>query len=337
MSSLWKKTLFATLISGLSYTANANILTSIQPLGFIASAIADGVTTTEVLIPATASPHDYSLKPSDVKKLQNAGLVVWIGEDIDGFLEKAVKKLPTNKVITLEDVKQIEPLLGQAADDHEHGHHDDDHHHKDQHDDDHHEHEHEHEHHHDKHDNKHENAHHHDDEDDLETNWHIWLSPEISKIIASEIAEKLIKQYPAKKGLIESNLAEFNADLKAKSAKITTQLKPVANQGFYVFHDAYRYFEDAYGLKQTGYFTVNPLVAPGAKTIAEIKQKLAENKVKCLFTEPQFTPKVVETLSKNTGAKIGQLDPLGSTIPLGKKAYTQFLQQLADNFESCLK
>ncbi|AWX13514.1 zinc ABC transporter substrate-binding protein [Mergibacter septicus] len=309
MSSLWKKTLFATLISGLSYAANANIVTSIQPIGFIASSIADGVTTTEVLIPTTASPHDYSLKPSDIKKLQNADLVVWIGEDIDEFLEKAIKKLPRNKVITLEDIKQIKPLLGQAADD-------------DQYDD---------------HDHKHHKHEHRYDKYDLDTDWHIWLSPEISKIIASKIADKLIEQYPAKKELIESNLAEFNADLKTKSAKINTQLQPVANQGFYVFHDAYRYFENAYGLKQTGYFTVNPLVTPGAKTIAEIKQKLAENKVKCLFTEPQFTPKVVETLSKDTGAKIGQLDPLGSTIPLGKKAYTQFLQQLADSFESCLK
>lgn len=309
MSSIWKKTLLATFIAGASCVANANILTSIKPLGFIAAAVANGVTTTEVLIPPTASPHDYSLKPSDIQKLQQAGLVVWIGEDIDSFLEKNIEKLPASKVLTLEDVKQIEPLLGEAAEHYEHNDND--------------------------HDHNHDHNHNHDN--DLDTNWHIWLSPTISKIIAAEIAEKLIAQYPEKKALIEQNLTDFNLDLAKQSSKITTQLAPLKDKGFYVFHDAYRYFEDAYGLKQTGYFTINPLVAPGAKTLAEIKEKLEHHQVQCLFTEPQFTPKVVELLSRNTTAKIGQLDPLGSNIQISKHAYTEFLQQLADDFSNCLK
>ena len=83
-----------------------------------------------------------------------------------------------------------------------------------------------------------------------------------------------------------------------QSDKIKAQLAPLKDKGFFVFHDAYSYFNDAYGLNQTGYFTINPLVAPGAKTIAHIKEEIEEHRVNCLFAEPQFTPKVMIRLRK---------------------------------------
>lgn len=71
--------LSAALWGGATQAADAAVVASLKPVGFIASAIADGVTETEVLLPDGASEHDYSLRPSDVKRLQNADLVVWVG------------------------------------------------------------------------------------------------------------------------------------------------------------------------------------------------------------------------------------------------------------------
>ena len=197
-----------------------------------------------------------------------------------------------------------------------------------------------HEHAHEGHDHKHEHEgheHHHDHEhEDLGVNWHIWYSPDISKAVAQRIAAKLIKQYPEKKDLIEKNVAEFNRTLDEQSAKIKTQLEGVKDKGFYVFHDAYGYFNNAYGLKQTGYFTINPLVAPGAKTLAKIKEEIAEHKVTCLFAEPQFTPKVIESLSKGTKVNVGRLDPMGDAVKLGANSYAAFLQFTADSYAQCL-
>lgn len=90
-------------------------------------------------------------------------------------------------------------------------------------------------------------------------------------------------------------------------------------------------------MQQTGYFTINPLIAPGAKKLAKIKEEINEHKVKCLFAEPQFTPKVLQTLQQSTNVKIGQLDPMGEKIALGKGSYSAFLQQIADNFAQCLQ
>lgn len=110
---MFKKTLISLAVLGAG-VAQADVLTSIKPLGFIASAITDGVTETKVLLPVSASPHDYSLKPSDVTQLQSANLVVWVGDGLEGFLEKSIDKLPKEKVLTLEDVDAIDDIVAKT-------------------------------------------------------------------------------------------------------------------------------------------------------------------------------------------------------------------------------
>lgn len=309
--------------------ANADILTSVRPLGFIASSIADGVTQTQILVPAGASPHDYSLKPSDVKRVRDAEFVLWVGKDIDAFLAKSIEKRDAKTVLTISDIKGLDALLGETSahhHDHDHEHeHEHEHSHAD-HDHDHADHDHEHEH-------EHEHEHGHGE---LEQDWHVWFSPKISQLVAEQLAEQLIQHYPQQKDKITANLNEFKQQLTEKNNQISQQLSQFKDKGFYVFHDAYRYFENAYGLKQTGYFTINPLIAPGAKKLAEIKEEITEHKVQCLFAEPQFTPKVIETLQQSTKVNVGQLDPMGEKVALGKGSYSAFLQQIADDFSGCL-
>ena len=319
MKTALKISAISTALLALPMLANAEVLASVKPLGFIASSIADGVTDTQVLVPAGASPHDYSLKLSDIQKVKAADLVLWVGEDIDSFLDKPVSQIDRKKVITIADLADVEPLLTKAH--HEHFHEEGEHAHK-------HEHKHEHE---------HEHEHHHDHGDDgLTTNWHVWYSPAISQIVAQKVADKLTEQFPDKKALIAQNLANFNRTLAEQSDKIKAQLAPFADKGFFVFHDAYSYFNDAYGLKQSGYFTINPLVAPGAKTIAHIKEEIEEHRVNCLFAEPQFTPKVIESLAQSTKVNVGKLDPIGDSVALGAGSYANFLQATAESYAQCL-
>lgn len=315
MQKRLKLTALSTALVTFAGAANAEILASVRPLGFIASSIADGVTQTQILVPPGASPHDYNLKLSDIQKVKSADLVLWIGEDVDSFLTKSVSQLEGKNVLTISELNELVPLLSKAA----HHHHDESEHH------------HHHEHGIDAH------GHHHEEQNDLEINWHVWYSPEISRIVAQKVADKLIVQFPNKQERIVRNLAEFNRTLSLQSDKIKAQLAPFNDKGFFVFHDAYGYFNDAYGLNQTGYFTINPLVAPGAKTLAHIKEEITEHRVRCLFTEPQFTPKVVESLSKNADVNVGRLDPMGEAVELGPNSYANFLQFTADSYAECLK
>ncbi|OOF81267.1 zinc ABC transporter substrate-binding protein [Rodentibacter ratti] len=320
MKKILKMSVISTALFSLPMMANADVLASVKPLGFIASAVANGVTDTQILVPTGASPHDYSLKLSDIQKVKSADLVLWVGEDVDSFLEKPINQIDRQKVITIADLAEVKPLLTQAH--HEHFHEEGEHDHK-------HDHKHEHK-------SGHEHDHDHENHEGLSTNWHVWYSPAISQIVAQKVADKLIVQFPAKKALIEKNLADFNRTLAEQSDKIKAQLAPFKEKGFFVFHDAYGYFNDAYGLKQTGYFTINPLVAPGAKTLAHIKEEIAEHRVNCLFAEPQFTPKVIESLAKSTAVNVGRLDPIGDGVALGANSYANFLQATADSYTQCL-
>lgn len=313
------KTAIAAAILSFSVASSAAIVTSIKPLGFIATSVAHGVTDVDVLVPAGASPHDYNLKPSDAQKLKSAEMVVWIGEDVDAFLDKSIDDLDYKKVLTIKDIAAIEPFLMKGAHHHHHHHGEGE------------AHEHSHEGHHHAHEG---HEHHHDD--NLSINWHVWYSPDISKVVAQRIAAKLVKLYPEKKALIEQNVVEFNRTLDETGAKIKAQLESVKDKGFYVFHDAYSYFNNAYDLKQIGYFTVNPLVAPGAKTLAKIKEEITEHKVTCLFAEPQFTPKVIESLSKGAQVNVGRLDPMGDSVKMEGNPYAAFLQFTADSYAQCL-
>ena len=305
--------LFAALSAALwgsaTQAANAAVVASLKPLGFIASAIADGVTDTEVLLPDGASEHDYSLRPSDVKRLQGADLVVWIGPEMEAFMEKSVKNIPNAKQVTIAQLNDVKPLLMKGADDD-----DDDHGHNDAGSE------------------KSDEHHHHGD-----YNMHLWLSPEIARASAVAIHEKLVELMPQSRAKLDANLKDFEAQLASTEKQVGNELAPLKGKGYFVFHDAYGYFEKQFGLTPLGHFTVNPEIQPGAQRLHEIRTQLVEQKATCVFAEPQFRPAVVEAVARGTSVRMGTLDPLGTNIKLGKTSYSAFLKQLANQYASCLK
>ena len=305
--------LFAALSAALwgsaTQAANAAVVASLKPLGFIASAIADGVTETQVLLPDGASEHDYSLRPSDVKRLQGADLVVWIGPEMEAFMEKSVSNIPAAKQVTIAQLKDVKPLLMKGADD----------------DDDEHDHDHD-------HGEKGDAHHHHGD-----YNMHLWLSPEIARASAVAIHEKLVELMPQSRAKLDANLKDFEAQLASTETQVGNELAPLKGKGYFVFHDAYGYFEKQFGLTPLGHFTVNPEIQPGAQRLHEIRTQLVEQKATCVFAEPQFRPAVVEAVARGTSVRMGTLDPLGTNIKLGKTSYSAFLNQLANQYASCLK
>ncbi|MFJ5363803.1 zinc ABC transporter substrate-binding protein ZnuA [Pectobacterium punjabense] len=318
----WLKSVFvasALLASGMSINAaSAAVITSIRPLGFIASAIADGVTPTEVLLPDGASPHDYALRPSDVQRLQSADLVIWVGPEMEAFLGKPLAKILPAKQIALSTLPGIKSALEKEAG---------------------HDHEDSHEQAHDEHEKGHEHS--HDDGDDDhhhgEYNMHIWLSPEMTKQAAIAIHAKLLELMPQNKDKLDANLLYFTDKIAQADEKIVKMLAPVQGRGYFVFHDAYGYFEKHYGLSPLGYFTVNPEIQPGAQRLHQIRTQLVEHKAVCVFAEPQFRPAVINAVAKGTDVRSGVLDPLGSNIALGRDSYADFLLQLSNQYVSCLE
>ncbi|CAJ1880778.1 High-affinity zinc uptake system protein ZnuA [Aeromonas veronii] len=290
------------------------VLTTIKPLGFIAAAIIDGVSEPKVLLPTGASPHDFSLRPSDIRSINSADLVVWVGPELEGFMAKPLANHPHALALT-----QVEgmPLFNYATQDSHDSHDHDDHDHA------------AHEHGNHDHDEGHE-GHHHEGVDP-----HIWLGPTQAKVIAKAIASELGKLDPANQARYDANLAAFVTKVDAKDKVIAGQMKAVNEKGYFVFHEAYGYWERHYGMSSKGHFTVSPERRPGAKTLVDIRKALEEKQASCIYAEPQFSPAVIESVARNTGAKVLLLDEVGEQVPLGPDGYPQFMQQLADAFAQC--
>ncbi len=294
-------------------TVHSEVVTSIKPLAFIAAAIADGVTPVDIVLPDGASEHDYALRPSDIKRIKNAELVVWTGPEMEGFMTRAVAALPAGKSMQLAALPAVVPLLLNGGDD---------------------------DHDHTLHQVKpvssateNSDVHH----SQGEYNMHIWMSPQIAEASAIAIHDKLLELIPNRKDQLDANLELFKARLAQTDNEIRARLAPVAHEGYFVFHDAYSYFENYFGLSPLGHFTVNPEIQPGAQRLHQIRTQLVEQKAVCVFAEPQFRPAVIDAVARGTTVRKGTLDPLGMNIRVTRESYVEFLSQLSTQYSSCLK
>jgi zinc transport system substrate-binding protein len=279
------------LVSSARSAAALDVLTSIKPIQLITNELTLGVSSPEVLLGLNTSPHDYALKPSDVKRIHNAQLVIWFGRNLEPFLDKILQSQP--EVLT---ISQIEGLpLRQYDSEHE----DDGHNHG-------------------------------------STDPHFWLGIAVAKETAKAISAKLVELDPEHRQQYEDNLKKFLSDLAKTDQQIALRLAPVAKQPYFVFHDAYGYFEEHFGLTNIGHFTVSPERKPGAKTLIKIRTQLANHQAKCVFSEPQFQPAVIKTVIGNSPVSIGVLDPLATQIEVKKGGYFEFLKGISESYYGCL-
>lgn len=282
--------------------AEVNVLTSIKPLQLIAAAVQDGVGVPEVLLPPGASPHNYALRPSDVRKVQSVELLYWIGPDMEGFLPRVLKgrSLPSVAVQELPGLK----LRRFAEDSHSHAEEADEHDH---------------------------------DHRPGSLDAHLWLSPVNARVIAAKIATDLSAADPANASRYQSNLKAFDERLDALDLRLKARLAGIAGKPYFVFHEAFDYFEDAYGLKHTGVFSVAAEVQPGAQHVAAMRSRLQEVGKTCVFSEPPLRPRLAETLVAGLPVKLAELDALGGYTPATARGYEQVLEKLGNDLAGCLE
>ena len=156
---------------------------------------------------------------------------------------------------------------------------------------------------------------------------HTWLDPQLAKIQAKTIADTLIRIDPGHKDQYEKDLKDFQADLDAVHGQLTKALGPLKGKSFFVFHPAYGYFGDAYGLKQIPVQIGGK--EPTAKQLARLIDLAKEDGVKVIFVQPQFSKKSAEALSKAIGGAVVPLDDLAPD-------YFKNLQDMAANLDSAL-
>ena len=165
---------------------------------------------------------------------------------------------------------------------------------------------------------------------------HVWLDPQNAKAFVQVIRDTLVRVDPANAASYHAKSEALTAELDALTDEVGAMLRPVADKPFVVFHDAYLYFERRFCLTAVGAISVSPELKPGAERIREIRTKLRELRVACVFAEPQFETRLVSIVIEGTQAKSGVLDPLGAALDPGPGFYSELIRGMAVSIRNCL-
>lgn len=280
------------------------IVATIKPIHSLVAAVMGDLGSPALIVKGSASPHTYSLKPSDAQALEAADIVFWTGHGLELFLEDALDTLAGRaNVVELAQTPGIELLAlreGGAFEPHE------------------------------------EEAPEAHDADESEPDMHFWLEPGNAKLMIDAIAAALSRADPEHSAAYAANAEAAKADLDRLAAEIETSTADIKSTPYIVFHDAYQYFERRFGLNVAGSITVTPDGMPGVQRIGELRNKIREVDARCVFAEPQFRPAIVAAIIEGTGARAGELDPEGANLPEGPGFYRQLLENLAASLTECL-
>ncbi len=304
------------LSAGTAHAEVPNVVVSIKPIHSLVASIMQGVGEPALIVEGAASPHTYSMKPSNAAALEKANIVFWVGHGLEAFLEKPLESLGSKaKIVELDDAPGLEKLKfreGGAFEAHDDG---------------------------DEHEagaegHAHGEAGHHHDEGEFDL--HLWLDPANAKAMAAEIEKTLAAADPDNAAAYKANLDALNTRLAALDKSLAETVTPIKDKPFVVFHDAYQYFEHRYQVKVAGSITVSPETLPGAARLKQIHEKIVELGATCVFAEPQFEPKLVNVVLEGTSAKSGTLDPEAATLEAGPDLYFQLMDGIGTSLKTCL-
>lgn len=308
----------AIALSAAPAAAAPRVVADIAPVHSIVAAVMGDLGAPDLLVPPGASEHDAALRPSDAAALDAADVVVWVGPGLTPWLEGPLDTLAAAAArVTLLDAPGMHLLprrqggaFGPDA---------------------------------------HARAVEADaDEDPARESGsgertsqdgadpHLWLDPGNAAIIAAVVAEALSAADPANAAAYRANAAAFGERAAALAARLAPGITALRGRPFVVFHDAYRYFEAAFGLPAAGAIATGDAAPPSAARIAAIRALVADAGAVCVFSEPQFDRGLVAAVIEGTPARAGVLDPVGIGIAPGPGLYPALIEGLAGGLIGCL-
>ena len=307
--------IFGLLLSG---TASANVpkvVTDIPITHSLVTRVMAGIGMPDLIVDRGASPHEYSLRPSNAASLEAADLVFWISNGLTPWLDDALNTLARNaKVIELMDAKGATVLSfreGATFETHSHQHKQD----EDGHDE-----------------------HKHDEDEHATGNVdpHGWLDPYNGRIWLDVIATALSKIDPTNSDIYFANATQAKADIDTVISELEATLAEFRGTNFIVYHDAYQYFEKRFDVLAAGSISLGDVSDPSPARIAEVRKIVEELGITCVFSEPQFNSELVRTVTDGVSVKTRVIDPLGTQFTLGPDFYLNVLRGIAQSMASCL-
>ncbi len=295
-----------------SLYAAPKVTVTLKPIHSLVASVMEGVGEPTLLLPDYASPHTYQLKPSTLKTLIDADLIIWVGPSLETFMTKPLATLkPRYGFIEIDRLTHLTKLPLREGREWEHAGEEDSH--------------------------GHGHGHDHDHSQHGDFDPHVWLSNANAQTIVKATAERLIAVDPLNAKRYQANRDKTLKQLQALKTTLQSLLASVKSKPFLVYHDGYQYFEKDFDLKAAGTMVINPHVPLSAHGLAQIKELIQARGVKCIFKETEFSEKIIENSLGKLSVSIKELDPLGARIPQGPLHYEQTLLQLGNTIQECLQ
>lgn len=286
----------------LAHGAENEVIASIKPLHSLVKNIMGDTGEPGLLVDGSRSPHGFQLKPSQRKQIEHAKVIFYVGDGLEGFLVDALQSAPPSlRAVALEKESGMRLLSQRNAAVWEPGRHD---------------------------------AFIFSKTSPF-PDPHLWMNVENAKIIVNAIVRELTALHPENTAIYEANAALTVKRLNALDQALREESQGIQNIAYIVYHDAFQYFEAAYGLKSVGALTAEPEQAPGAQRLSRVSKKIEEAKVTCVFTEPQFNPRLVQALGDKAVLRTYVLDEHGAEIDKGAELYFTLMRRLMEGFRRC--
>ncbi len=303
--------IFLILLTVLTWAASVRaepprVAVTIKPVHALTAAVMAEIGLPVLLMKSAASPHAFALRPSVARALDQADLVIWVGEGIETLLARPIGAIPPpTRTLALVNIPGLTiwpnrvPGLwrgDESESDRGDGH-----------------------------------AHAHGSLDP-----HLWLDPGNAAIIARHLAKLLGDMDPDNAGAYRANAARMADELEALDADIAERLAPIRSKPFLVLHDAYQYLERRYGLNGIGAVAADPDRPPGMARIIALRDLAQAGAIDCAFAEPQSGGALLDTITEGTAVGRGTLDPLGVGIEPGPDSYNKIMDRLVAELTNCL-
>lgn len=295
--------------------AEVRVLTTLPAIHSWAANVAGDTATVESLLPANVGPHDFQFRPSDLRKLAAADVVLMNGLGVDTWLTRAVARgasKPSRRVVTVTDGLQKQllhhrtPLAIDAETNRTK-----------------------------KSDPDHDHDHNHDHSDD-DANPHVWLDPIFAKHCVSNIVQALCQADPTHAEGYTRRGEAYLRELDQLDEQIRSSLKGLSNRKVVTFHDAFPYFCRRYDLQLVGVVEEVPSVDPSPKYLAQLSRAIRQQQVRVIFSEPQFHPRLLKRLANDLAIGVAELDVL-ETGSASRTFYVDGLRRNLRSLESALR
>lgn len=289
----------AIFVSGPAVAEVPSVVADIAPVESLVARVMGDLGQPHLLLRPGASPHDYALRPSEARALQQADLVFWAGPALTPWLEKPLSTLGGQaSAVALSRVEgtvrlsfrngplfagheDTAPAAGEAEDPHS------------------------------------------------------WLDPQNAIVWTGAIADALAQADPENAEIYRANAAASVADLRDLSDRVRARIAEVRPGSFIVFHDAFHYFESRFGVPSAGAISPGDGREPSPARVTSLRDAVAGSGIACVFAEPQFNPGLIDSVFSGSGVATAELDPLGADLEPGPGLYTKLIETLADRLASC--